>query len=88
MTGKKISKGFLFNTLPRVFSTTGRVSSQGQGSQDSPSNIVAGKLKYEIMLLMSLRQLASHYLLSEKLEKHMEPVLPSRQFCLLMNLYE
>lgn len=55
------------------------------------SNIAAGKLKCEIMLLMSLRQLTSHYLLSEKLEKQCEeeePVLPVRQFCLLMNLYE
>lgn len=43
------------------------------------------------MLLMSLRQLASHYLPSEKLKKQCEeeePALPSGQFWLLKNLYE
>lgn len=70
-TKKKSPQVFSLIHCQEFFSTTGRVSSQGQGSQDSPSNIVAGKLKCEIMLLMSLRQLASHYLLSEKLEKHM-----------------
>lgn len=44
---------------------------------------------YEITLLTSLRQLASHYLLSKKLEKQCEaeePPLPAGQFRLLMNL--
>jgi len=43
------------------------------------------------MLLMSLRQLASHYLLSEKLEKQWEekePALSAGLFWLLMNLHE
>lgn len=44
---------------------------------------------YEITLLTSLRQPASHYLLSKKLEKQREaeePPLPAGQFRLLMNL--